>query len=467
METLGVKVHNPIVLALGDHLKSEWEIYSQRDDLYYLGWLAIALANDDPWKKGKSGFIRASLEQRLKTLRVSSFEDVVSGKVVREIALGLCAVAVLGGRVTSAQRRKMAEILDFSQSKEWFESPQTAAIICFSLSGDKRFDQRVASATAWLQKRLSNALQAEQYEIVADCLFGLAHAADTIQNLPHTQLVARLANHTADRLAKAAWFCLRLDDEAASYASGELIKLLEDRIRKKFQGWATPELQLALFEGVNLINSNLPPEEVVSILERVRTTGVAWARRIEPKGDQIVVTNLPHVSKLPRFDAAEDALSYVVLRAAGRGKVYQLTDEEYETATRSIRMLGLDHKVSRRHLKRAHLIGWINIAAAFLLGILIVKYDLISDLVAIVVDLVQRQWQAAFAKALSTRRLAAIGILIMWVLLILQLRLNDQLANEGEVTEPVWHLLPIIPSIAKGWNRLRGRKEETKGNDDN
>lgn len=401
-------------------------------------------------------------------MEVSSFEDVVSGKLVREIALALRAVVALGGKVTSTQRRKIAEIINFTQSKEWFESPQTAAIISFSLSSDKSFGDQVALATAWLESRLLSALQAEQYETVADCLFGLAHAADTIHNLPHTQLVTQLANHTIDRVAKALWFYTKkVEDEVTLRTREGLTKLLEEKIKKKFQKWIIPELQLTLFEGINLVNSNLPPGEVLAILEQLRANNVAWAKQIEPKGNQLLLIDLPRVSELPRFDAAEDALSYVVLKAASRDEVYQLSKGEYVKATESIRILGLDHKVNRRHLKRAHLLGWINIVAAFLFGIVVVKYDLIDDLVATLVDLVQGQWQAALTTILSSGKPAAVGILVIWVLLILQLRLNDRLEEKGEVTEPVWQLLPIIASITKIWNKLRGRNEEAKDNDDN
>ncbi len=278
-----------------------------------------------------------------------------------------------------------------------------------------------------------------------------------------------LAKHTIDRLAKALWFYSELGEQAPLHARDELIRLLEDKIREKFHRWILPELELALFQGINLINSNLPREELMGILEDLRASNVGWASQVEPKGDRLVLAKLPSISNVPGFDAAEDALSYMALNAAGRSQVYQLNGEEYEMAAKSIRMLGLDHKVNRRHLRWAHLIGWINIVAAFVLGILVLQYDLMGDLVRMVIELIHGPSQTVPSMIISSRKPVAVALATVVILsgFVLQLRLNDRLVSKGEVSQPLWQLLPFITWITKNWCRLRGRDQVERDNDDN
>ena len=375
---IGLKLHNPITETLSEHLKTEWEIYSQRSELGYMSWIALALGNEDQQRDKHLQGISRTLSERLNALDASHFE--LDGNSTRSILLATKVLEGTSHSLSNSQREQVSEILGFVQSRNWFESLQMAGVVCYAAPNNVPANDHIRAAHTWILQKSEDALASKQDDIIADCLFGLAGIADSIAKLPDDDFASRLENHSLEKVAKALWFYGHLTKESATEVKNTLIQIVEKKVALKFHDWILPELQLSVFEGINLINTNLPPEEVARIMRQLRENGVSWAKQIEPEGGHLLISNLPQIGRLPRFNATEDALYYIALGKAGRQRVYQLTEPELGRAIRAIEMLGNDLKINPIQLRRAYLLGWLNIAFGFLLAILTIQNNLVPDL---------------------------------------------------------------------------------------
>jgi hypothetical protein len=122
-------------------------------------------------------------------------------------------------------------------------------------------------------------------------------------------------------------------------------------------------------------------------------------------------------------------------------------------------MLGNDLKINPIQLRRAYLLGWLNIAFGFLLAILTIQNNLVPDLAELIVQIAQRSWSEVLLNIFSANKLILLGFVVYAALLVVQLRLNAQLLSNGAWTKSWLSLIPGVEKFSKGWNAFRGRSE--------
>jgi len=165
---IGLKLHNPITETLSEHLKTEWEIYSQRSELGYMSWIALALGNEDQQRDKHLQGISRTLSERLNALDASHFEQELDGNSTRSILLATKVLEGTSHSLSNSQREQVSEILGFVQSRNWFESLQMAGVVCYAATNNVHANDHIRAAHTWILQKSEDALASKQDDIIAD-----------------------------------------------------------------------------------------------------------------------------------------------------------------------------------------------------------------------------------------------------------------------------------------------------------
>lgn len=473
MNSVGVPIENPVLVTLKRHVRLEEEIYAKQNNTLYLAWIVIASSylND----------VRRSTVLRLATLLESKAERLASyygrkqvdttelsalgitGNMLREFALGIRAITAANGKAKSKVEKATVVLLEYAIEREWFSSPSVAGVTAFALGNMSPFERYAEDAKGWLLAKLPDYVRSDSLHLVADSLLGLG-ATEVPTELSHNRLLEDAQHQSPERIAKLLiWYALREDKERQK----NLSFILEQRVREKFEDWSIPSLELGLLEGINLLSTNLPSNEVKELLERLREDGVEWASILDIDEGRLILTDLPDIARVPRLDAAEDALTVIALILAGRARIYQLDEDELPEVEEALRQRTHDLTANRRDARLAYCLSWFLISAIGGIALLFITSQpyILASRDVLLKGLASIQWnvsiltvQALFGLLRSVNpptRVMMLTLLLYILLLVWYLRLADRLYRLGgfDGVRGAVELFPVLHSLLGFWDR--------------
>ena len=332
---MGCRVINPIVQTLLDHLSVEARIAEAKGDLYKLVWaiMPFVIFEDSP-KRDVSNLAK-SLDRKAQEL--ADGQDF-TGENLLALALSVKVLRLAGHGIHSDVVKLLDTLLRQAEERRtWWKAPEAAGLMAFALVDVPGYRQHLTKLKTTLVNMERLASERHLHPQLIDTQFGLAFLQPGELNTSVFELI--LGNLETQSLEKIGKFCIVLHKTEQHDYLRKAVLTLENKVRERFQQWVFPNLELTLFEGINLINSNLPVPIVKGILEGLRAHTGSWAANLDVEENAIVITNIDSIARKPSFNPAEDALALMALRYGNRWHYYQLNSEEYERARQGIKAL--------------------------------------------------------------------------------------------------------------------------------
>jgi len=440
-QKLGCKAENPIVQILVKHLKVEAEIFEAKNDIYSLNWATLALINvnkeDD--EIIKSGII--SLENEANKI-IYGKEFGLTSELIIKFALGIKILALR--REENLQIIESMKILIKQlEEKNWFNSQETVSMLLFLLSDVDNFNSELNKASEWLDNRCKEFIKDRNYQNAIDASFGLSFCKNQIK-LPSEEIIKILDAQSIERISK---FLIYLHRNQETEYLKDVISLLENKLNDKFEDWVFPNLEMSLFEGINLANSNLPKEDILAIMDNFRKNDVKWAKFIDIGGNGLLLKNIHGITKIPAFNVKEDALSLLAILETERKTIYQLNEEEYESASKAIR----EHKDGYIGIKRKHINYFFHFSLILMVSLFLFSTYSIGILSNLISELLKTPSIYFLAKSFGF-------CVIFVVLMVFYYRIGDYLISNGEITKK--ELILLFPGVGAIYSWIRGEKNE-------
>jgi len=439
---LGCKVENPIIQILIKHLKIEAKIFEAKKDIYSLNWALLALTNVG--------------EENDKTIKssITSLEDeankIINGKEF-DLTAELSIKFALGTKILALKKKKnslivesMKIILKKLEEKKWFKSQETTSMILFLLSDDNRFSLELDTAYKWLYAEHNQFVENKNYQNMIDSSLALlSYNKDQIK-VPFKEMIGELEQQSIERISK---FLICVTDNGKKEYLREVIPLLEHKINNKFENWIFPNIEMSLFEGINLANANLPEEEIKVIMDNFRKNHVGWTKFIDVTENGLLLKNVCGIRKIPAFNVKEDALSLMSLLKAGRKTVYQLNEKEHELATESIR----EHKEGYVGIKKKQINCLFYFSLFLMASIFLFSTYSIGILPNLIFELL---------KAPSIYSLVKVSgyWVIFGLLMIYFYRIGNNLISKGEINKK--ELILLFPVVKETYSWIKGDKND-------
>lgn len=309
---IGYKANNPIFQILLKHLSIEAEIFKVKNDIYSLSWILFALMETNKEKKSIVKFIISSLEAESKKIIEGDFD--LTTELLIKFALGE-RILKFKDKKNHKITKAMKILLEESKNKKWLNSQETTSMLLFLLSKDDRFNSELNAAYKWLYSKYNQFIDAKNYANVIDSSLGLISHKNEQIKFPFKEVIRELKHQSIERISK---FLIYLIYSGKKEYLTDTISLLEHKINDKFEKWIFPNLEMALFEGISLANSNLSKNDIKTILMNLQKDNEEWAKSISISDNGLTLTDIKEIKRIPAFNVKEDALSLLALSASER-----------------------------------------------------------------------------------------------------------------------------------------------------
>lgn len=445
---LGCRVENPTIQILSNHLNVEAEIFKVKNDIYSLNWAIFALLGADKENE-------YSLKESIKALENES-EKIIRGEF--DLTTELIVKFALGVRILQSKNlenskitKAMKNLLEKSKDKNWFNSQETVSMLLFLLADENKFKLELNDACNWLHNKCTHFIKEKNYPNAIDSSFGLLFCKNI--RLPSEEIIKILDTQSIERISKFLIYLYR--NQETEYLE-DVVSLLENKLNNKFADWIFPNLEMSLFEGINLANTNLPKEDIKAIMDNFHKNKVEWAKFIDVSENGLLLKKISKIGKMPAFNVKEDALSLLALLEADRKKVYQLNEEEYKSMSKAIR----ERKEGYTGIKESNFnylfyFSLILMAASFILALAFYALNGLQSIMSL--------YQIEFS--LSPKNIAvllksgssAILLAIFALFVVFYYRIFHRLLLEGEITSKK-ELILLFPGIKEVYSMIKGGK---------
>lgn len=339
--SLAHRAKNPIVKTLSKHLMVEAVIFRIKNDFYSSNWAMAALVDANVEIDITKNDIN-ELEKEAKEI-IDGKYNITSELVVK---FALCErIMKLTKKRNQYITESMKTLLDKSRTMNWLNSQETTSMLLFLLE-DCGFDSELDEAYEWLLAKNRKFIHDRNYPNAVDSSLGLLSYKGKIE-LPFDEIVRNMMNESIERISKLLLCIVRSDNK--EYLN-DLIMILEDKLENKFKNWIFPSMETNLFEILCLVYSNIPKQNMCSILDNLRKDSKNWASFIDITNEGILLKKVDS-GNLSYFNPKEDALSLLALLKAKRDTIYQLSEEEYEMANTALR----EHRGGYTGIKKSQL----------------------------------------------------------------------------------------------------------------
>nr|CBH37429.1 hypothetical membrane protein [uncultured archaeon] len=447
-QKLGCKVENPIIQILVKHLAVEAEIFKAKNDIYSLNWAILALIGVDKEKD-------SILEESIKALEKES--EKILGEVF-DLTTELIIKFALGVRILKSENRDnslitkaMKNLLERSKDKNWFNSQETVSMLLFLLNDENEFKLELNDACNWLHKKYNHFIEEKNYQNAIDSSFGLSFCRNV--GLPSEEIIKIVDTQSIERISKfLIYLCRNQENEYLE----DVVSLLENRLNNKFSDWIFPNLEMSLFEGINLAKTNLPKEDIKAIMDNFHKNKVEWVKFIDVSENGLLLKNIREIPKMPTFNVKEDTLSLLALLEADRKKVYQLNEEEYKSMSKAIRERKEGYTgIKECNLKNLFYFSLTLMAASFILALAFYALNGFQSIMSL--------YQIEFS--LSPKNIvillksgsSAILMVIFALFVVFYYRIFHRLLVEGEITSKK-ELILLFPGIKEVYSMIKGGK---------
>ncbi|MCX6822257.1 MAG: hypothetical protein NTW30_05785 [Candidatus Aenigmarchaeota archaeon] len=427
---LGYKVENPFIQVLLRHLTVEAEIFRTKKDLYSLNWVLLGLSDANKEIKDLFQYSIKSLEEESEKINNDDYE--LTTQLVIKFALAERILKNLG-KQNAKITRAMNFLIKKAEDKNWFHSQETISLLLFLLGNN--YSNELQKAYDWLHSKYNQFKDSRNYPNLIDSALGLMSYNQNNVSFPVEEILDQIEQQSIERIAKFL-ILLKLekeDNDTLRYT----ISILEGRLNNKFEKWIFPNLEMVLFEGINIMNSNLTTDNQKEIISNLQKNKVEWAKSLEITDKGLLLTNLEATKQIPNFNVKEDSIALLALSMAGRKSIYQLDEGEYETASKAIKQ----SKQGYTGIKEKHVKYYFYFSCLLLALFIFVTAYSIGLIPGLIFDLVEEFSVIILIKSVGY------GV-IFFYLMIFYYRIGDKLISKGEINKS-----DILASIF-GFDRL-------------
>ncbi|KYK34932.1 MAG: hypothetical protein AYK18_13565 [Theionarchaea archaeon DG-70] len=431
--SIGHRVRNPIVQTLSKHLRVETEIFKAKNDFYSSNWGILALVNANE----EIDILESSIDELEKEAKeIIKEEYTITTELV--IKFALCEkILKLKGRKNQYMTKSIKILLERSRDRNWLNSQETVSMLLFLLN-DCGFSSELDEAYKWLRNKNEQFIQSRNYPNAIDSSLGLLSYKNEIE-LPFEELVRNIEHQSIERTSKLLMIVMK---SGKNEYQNNLITILENKLKNKFKNWIFPDLEMTLFEGVSLMKSNIPKQEIDGILDNLRKDSIEWANSIDITENGILLKNVD-LREFPYLNSKEDALSMLALLEAERDTVYQLNKEEYELANNALR----EHKEGYTGIKKNQLQYLFDFSLILIfLFFLVSTYSL--DILPDPIELIESPSVYPLVKAFGYYS-------ILVILAIYYYRVGVKIIHHGEIGKK--DLVLLFPGIGFLYSWIGGR----------
>ena len=436
---LGCKVENHIIRILLKHLSVEAEIFKAKNDVYSLNWAIFALINANKEVEDLVENSISILEKEAEKIAKDEFS--LTTELVIKFALG--------ERILKSKNRKnpkitkaMKILLEKSKDKNWFNSQETVSMLLFLLSESKMFSSELNSAYEWLYTKYNHFVGNKNYLKIIDSSLGLLSYNKEVE-VPFEEIIKNLELQSIERISKFL-MCLAKSEKEGYFK--DVIPLLERKLNDKFGDWIFPNLEMSLFEGINLSNSNLSREDMSAIIENLRENDEEWTKFIDVDKNGLLLKNIDEIEKIPAFNVKEDALSLLALLGAGRRNVYQLNEDEHKLVAEVLK----EHKEGYTGIKKSHINNFFYSSLFLMAFLLILSGYFLGILPNVMFELLKAPSIYSLVKTSSYWAVFAL-------LLIFYYRIGSNLISKGEVSRK--ELILLFPFVKTLYSKIKGEEQ--------
>ena len=432
-KSIGHKVRNPIVQTLSKHLRVEAEIFKARSDFYSSNWAILALVNASE----ETDILESNIGELEKEAKeITRGEYTITTELV--IKFALCErILKLKGRKNKHITKSMKILLEKSKDRNWFNSQETASMLLFLLN-DCGFSSELDEVHKWLRSKNEQFIQNRNYPNVIDSSLGLLSYKNEIE-LRFEELAQNIEHQSIERISKVLIIIMR---SGRNEYLNNLITILEEKLKDKFKNWIFPDLEMTLFEGISLINSNIPKQEIDRILGNLRSNNIEWANLIDITENGILLKNVDLI-EFPYLNSKEDALSMLALLEVERDTVYQLNKEEFELANNAIR----EHKEGYTGIKKIQL-QYLFYSSLILIFLFFVMSTYSLDILPDLIELIEKPSLYSLGKTLGYYA-------IFVILAIYYYRIGVKIIHNSEIGKT--DLILLFPGIGSLYSWIGGR----------
>jgi len=431
--SIGHRVRNPIVQTLSKHLRVETEIFKAKNDFYSSNWGILALVNANE----EIDILESSIDELEKEAKeIIKEEYTITTELV--IKFALCEkILKLKGRKNQYMTKSIKILLERSRDRNWLNSQETVSMLLFLLN-DCGFSSELDEAYKWLRNKNEQFIQSRNYPNAIDSSLGLLSYKNEIE-LQFEELVRNIEHQSIERTSKLLMIVMK---SGKNEYQNNLITILENKLKNKFKNWIFPDLEMTLFEGVSLMKSNIPKQEIDGILDNLRKDSIEWANSIDITENGILLKNVD-LREFPYLNSKEDALSMLALLEAERDTVYQLNKEEYELANNALR----EHKEGYTGIKKNQLQYLFDFSLILIfLFFLVSTYSL--DILPDPIELIESPSVYPLVKAFGYYS-------ILVILAIYYYRVGVKIIHHGEIGKK--DLVLLFPGIGFLYSWIGGR----------
>jgi len=234
----------------------------------------------------------------------------------------------------------------------------------------------------------------------------------------------------------------------------DVVSLLENRLNNKFSNWISPNLEMSLFEGINLANTNLPKEDIKAIVDNFHKNKVEWAKFIDVSENGLLLKNIREIAKMPAFNVKEDALSLLALLEADRKKVYQLNEEEYKSMSKAIRERKEGYTgIKESNFKYLFYFSLTLMAMSFILALAFYALNGFQSIMSL--SQIEFSLSPKNIGILLKSGSSAILLVIFALFVVFYYRIFHRLLIEGKITSKK-ELILLFPGIKEVYSKIKG-----------
>lgn len=450
------RLENPVAISLKENILLENKIYELKGDTYNqsLTLLVPAVFREEDLSTQLDG-----ITDRCKC----QFTDVRDEKGVEATLLLQCffaayVLSVTNKEIDSILRQRLERCLEMANKLNYYKSNEIIGLIAFCLSLYKKANtlDYISNLKERLEHECRKAIKEREYNGFIDLSIGLKIISDRInynnQDIGSLITDANIKQSSLERVAKLLVFASEINSQDIISRG---LPIFEHKIIRKFSSHILPDIEVAVFETLKLINTNLSPEEIKIIINSLKGRGIKWVDNVKDIDREYITTRLPEAVKIPPLLPAEDVFSLIAISKLGIEKLYYIKEDEYSIYQAGLAVKKGHKPFNKKQLISAFLATVIIITGIVILSLISYRPGEIKQLLSALSDVelnftpikplfktVSMMFKIFFKSPFSRSLLP--GLLVLWYIL----KFNISLLRNGAVLlKTFWLSIPIVPSL--------------------
>lgn len=414
------------------------EIYEQDKNYISLAWILLSANKHDLFTKKVE-----TLENGMKRLAGEYLKDrTINTSLFVALAAYLYVCSIYNKKVSIQLKEAMSAILVELTKNKRLRTTEMVGTILFFLSTDNEFNEETKELKDYVTKDLPAAVQSGNCAQIIDSYFGLI-PADVDSHIFEECLKNRKLL-SIERLAKALIILSLTKSELKERYFSSLRDELKDKYIIKLNN-----LVQAVINGLSLVESNLPEENIKTAFEALKNND--WTKVVEINGDKVEVKKISP-DFITTLDSKTIGLCVLAFEKADKTLKISLYPEEYAKLKGAWNEKKFGFGLNKKHLQYFHLFSLVLIVG------LLLYVAITSELNAVFIEGVNCViTNGVTVSCLSSATPYSIIVLLVIGLVIAYHRAFNLMIEKGEFGS-VWEVICLFPLIGEIIKNIEGKK---------